>query len=104
MRTAKTDSGLYIPSAKIREVNLAWCAAVRGAGSPILTTTDGLSEAVVWFLGAEGDNRLHAFKGDGGEPLFTSEAMAGLHRFQSPIAAGGRLYVGADERIYAFAF
>jgi hypothetical protein len=86
----------------------AWCAAARGAGSPIITTTDGHADPVVWFLGAEGDNRLHAFRGDTGEPLLsagaTDEAMAGLRHFQSPIAAAGRLYVGADERIYAFAF
>jgi len=30
--------------------------------------------------------------------------MAGLRHFQTLIAAGGRLYVGADERIYAFSF
>ena len=86
----------------------AWCGAVRGAGSPIVTTTDGHSEPIVWIVGAEGDNRLHAFKGDTGESLFTgrnpSKAMTGLHHFQSLIAAGERLYVGADDKIYAFAF
>jgi hypothetical protein len=30
--------------------------------------------------------------------------MSGLHHFQTLIAAGGRLYVGADDRIYAFGF
>jgi outer membrane protein assembly factor BamB len=86
----------------------AWCGAVRGAGSPIVTTTDGHSEPIVWIVGAEGDNRLHAFKGDTGEPLFTAGsptgAMTGLHHFQSLIAADERLYVGADNKIYAFAF
>jgi hypothetical protein len=86
----------------------AWCAAVRGAGSPIVTTTDGHSEPIVWMVGAEGDNRLHGFRGDTGEPVFAgggpNEAMAGLHHFQSLIATDRRLYVGADDRIYAFAF
>jgi outer membrane protein assembly factor BamB len=86
----------------------AWCATVRGAGSPIVTTTDGHSEPIVWILGAEGDNRLHGFKGETGEPVFAgggpNEAMAGLHHFQSLIATDQRLYVGADDRIYAFAF
>jgi len=85
-----------------------WCGAMRGTGSPIVTTTDGHSEPIVWMVGAEGDNRLHAFKGDTGEPLFAgggpNEAMAGLHRFQSLIATDERLYVGADNKIYAFAF
>lgn len=89
-------------------LSTAWCGAVRGAGSPIVTTTDGHSEPIVWMVGAEGDNRLHAFKGDTGEPLFAvggpNEAIAGLHHFQSLIATEERLYVGADDRIYAFAF
>jgi hypothetical protein len=86
----------------------AWCADPRGAGSPIVTTTDGHSEPIVWMVGAEGDNLLHAFKGETGEPLFAGggpkEAMAGLHHFQTLIATDERLYVGADDRIYSFAF
>jgi hypothetical protein len=86
----------------------AWCAAVRGAGSPIVTTTDGSPEPIVWMVGAEGDNRLHAFKGDTGEPVSTGEggreAMTGLRHFQTLIATDDRLYIGADDRIYAFAF
>jgi hypothetical protein len=30
--------------------------------------------------------------------------MTGLHHFQSLIANKERLYVGADDKIYAFAF
>ncbi len=84
----------------------AWCAPLRGAGSPIVTTTDGHSNPIVWIVGAEGDNRLHGFRGDTGEPLFTgpSQAMLGLHHFQTLIATEQRIYVGADEGIYSFAF
>jgi hypothetical protein len=59
------------------------------------------------MVGAEGDNRLHGFKGDTGEPLIPASpgpAMVGLRHFQTLIAAKDRLYVGADGRIYAFAF
>ena len=86
----------------------AWCGAIRGAGAPIVTTTDGRSDPIVWIVGAEGDNRLHGFKGDSGEPLSTGsapqETMAGVRRFQTLIAAEDRLYVAADGRIYAFGF
>jgi hypothetical protein len=82
----------------------AWCGAVRGRGSAMVTTTDGHSAPIVWIPGAEGDNRLHGFKGDTGEELFASEALAGLRRFQTVIATHDRLYVGADGRVYAFAF
>jgi hypothetical protein len=75
------------------------------AGSPIVTTTDGRSDPIVLVVGAEGDNRLHAFRADDGEPLATPpETMRGLHHFQTLIAAEDRLYVAADGAIYAFAF
>lgn len=82
----------------------AWCGAFRGAGSPIVTTTDGRANAIVWVVGAEGDNELHGFRGDTGEPLVAGGAMAGLHRFQTLLATEDRLYVAADGRIYGFAF
>jgi outer membrane protein assembly factor BamB len=81
-----------------------WCGALSGRGSAIATTTDGHSNPIVWVLGAEGDNRLHAFRGDTGEPIFASEPLSGLRHFQSLIATQDHLYVGADERIYAFSF
>jgi len=86
-------------------IETSWCGAVDGAGSPIVTTTDGRSDPIVLIMGADGDNRLHAFKGDDGEPLATPpETMRGLHHFQTLIAAEDRLYVAADGTIYAFSF
>ena len=84
----------------------AWCAALRGGGSPIVTTTDGRSNPIVWIVGAEGDNQLHGFRGDTGEVLLTapSQAMTGLRHFQTLIATQDRLYVAADGTVYAFAF
>ena len=37
----------------------------------------------------------------GGGP---GDRMSGLHHFQDLLPAGGRLYVGADDRLYAFSF
>ncbi|MBV9815371.1 MAG: PQQ-binding-like beta-propeller repeat protein [Alphaproteobacteria bacterium] len=89
-------------------IETAWCGAFKGEGSPVVTTTDGRSYPIVWILGAEGDGRLHGYRGDTGEPLFTGDApgdvMTGLRHFQTLLAAGGRLYVGADGRLYAFSF
>ena len=52
--------------------------------------------------------RLHGYRGDTGEPLFSGgwpgDAMTGLRHFQGLLAASYRLYVGADGRIYAFGF
>jgi hypothetical protein len=86
-------------------IETAWCSSVARAGSPIITTTDGHSDPIVFVVGAEGDDRLHAFRADNGEPLATpAETMRGLHHFQTLIAADDRLYVAADGTIYAFAF
>src|SRR5262249_31433077 len=79
----------------------AWCGAVSGAGSPIVTTTDGTANPIVWMLGAEGDNRLYGFRGDTGERLFVSPPLAGLRHFQTLIAADDRLFCWADSRPYA---
>jgi outer membrane protein assembly factor BamB len=95
---------LRITGGETPSINTAWCGAVAGRGSPIVTTTDGHSDPVVWMLGAEGDNRLHAFRGETGEKVFTSEPLSGLRHFQTLIATQDRLYVGADGRVYAFAF
>jgi hypothetical protein len=70
----------------------------------MVTTTDGRTNPIVWIAGAEGDNRLHGFKGDSGEELFTSEPLNGLRRFQTPVATQNRLYLGADGRVFAFVF
>jgi outer membrane protein assembly factor BamB len=83
-------------------MDAAWCGALSGAGAPIVTTTDARDDPIVWILGAEGDNRLHGFRGDTGEALFTGPPLAGLRHFQTLIAADGRLFVGADGRLYAF--
>jgi len=84
----------------------AWCATQNGAGAPIATATDGRANAIVWSVGAEGDNRLRGFDGDTGQVLFAGggpmEAMGNVRRFQTPIVAKGRIFVAADDRIYAF--
>ena len=87
-------------------IGTSWCGVLQGAGSPIVTTTDGRSNPVVWLVGAEGDNQLHGFRGDTGEPLFggAADVLPGLHHFQSLIATEDRLYVGADRHVYAFDF
>jgi hypothetical protein len=70
-----------------------------------VTTTDGGSDPIVFIVGAEGDDELHAFNGETGEPLAVAPVrMLGLHHFQTLIATADRLYVAADGTVYAFAF
>jgi hypothetical protein len=96
--------GLEIVGAPAPAIHFAWCASVSGNGSPIVTTTDGASNPIVWALGAGGDNELHAFDGLTGAPIVTSAVLSGLHRFQTLIATENHLYVAADGMVYAFSF
>ena len=85
-------------------LSFAWCA-VAGAGSPIATTSDGRSDAIVWQLGVQDDNRLHAFDGDTGAVIHfpgSSVTIPNMRRANAPIVAKGRIYVPADGQIVAF--
>lgn len=73
------------------------------ATPPIVTTTDGVHDPVVWMLGAEGDNRLHDYQGDSGRQLFVSAPLSGLRHLQTLSATPGRLSVAVDNNVLAFA-
>ena len=83
-----------------------WTVSQGGRGSPFVTTTDGTNNAIVWGIGSESDQRLHGFNGDTGATVFSggggNELMAGTRRFNTAIAARGRIYVANDSKVYAF--
>jgi hypothetical protein len=83
-----------------------WTVSENGRGSPFVTSTDGTNNVIVWGIGSESDQRLHGFDGDTGTNIFTgggaSELMAGTRRFNTGIAARGRIYVANDNKVYAF--
>lgn len=87
-------------------LTVAWCANNHGRGSPIVTSPTGSTEPVVWTIGAEGTNRLYAYKGETGELLFDGgggeELMTFVRRFSTPIAVNGRILVAGDDQLYAF--
>lgn len=87
-------------------ISTAWCGPLDGHGAPIVTTTDGASDPIVWVVGAEGDDRLHGYRGDNGAPIFTGgsarDRIANVRRFSTILAADGRLFVAGDERVHAF--
>jgi outer membrane protein assembly factor BamB len=87
-------------------IDTAWCGAIASySGSPIVTTTDGHSNPIVFALGAAGDRRLYAFRGDTGELIAAPrDRMIGTTKFQTLIAADGRLYFTAGGKVYAFTF
>jgi hypothetical protein len=84
----------------------AWCAISGGHGSPIATTTDGASNALVWDVSAEGSNRLFAFDGDTGAVVFAGggapEQLGTVYHWTSAVVAKGRFIVGGAGAVYAF--
>jgi hypothetical protein len=89
-------------------ITSAWCENAGGGygGSPFVTSTDGTNNVIVWGIGSEGDQRLHAFDGDTGASIFTgggdNELMANTRRWNTAIVARGRIYVANDNKVYAF--
>src|SRR5213592_4902398 len=89
-------------------ITFAWSQAQNGRGSPWVTTTDGTSNMIVWYAAttASGDQRLHAYDGDTGAIIYagggTNELMTGTRQWNTGMVARGRIYFGADNRIYAF--
>jgi PQQ enzyme repeat len=90
----------------------AWCASFNGSGAPIVTTTDGKANPIVWVVGAgappqpQGDGKLYGFRGTDGTLLAAvAGAAAGqIQGYQTILFANGRFYVAANGAVYAFAY
>ena len=84
----------------------AWSVSQSGQGSPWVTTTDGTNNAIVWVVGAQGDQRLHGYNGDTGAVIYAgggaNELMTGTRKWNSGIVARGRIYIANDNKVYAF--
>ncbi len=91
-----------ITAASPPAMSVAWCANSGGRGSPMVTTSDGTSDAIVWIVGAESDNTLHGYDGDTGQSVVSVAGFTSVRRFVTPIYAKGRIFVAADDAVYAF--
>ncbi len=80
-----------------------WCAPYRGRASPVITTTDGYTDPIVWLPGADADRKLHAYDGRTGAPLYESAPMEDkIAPFSTVLVADGRIYLAARGRVAAF--
>ena len=82
---------------------IVWCATVGGDDdirrrSSISTTTDGHSNALVWFMNG---SKLNAFDGETGAVVFAGGAddCGGIRRHTSPIAVNGRIIAAGDGHL-----
>jgi len=86
----------------------AWNVSQNGEGSPWVTTTNGLDNAVVWAANSgSGDQRLRGFNGDTGAVVYNgggpNELMNGTSKWNTGIVARGRMYFPGTNKVYAFA-
>jgi len=89
-------------------ITSGWSVSQNGCGSPFVTSTDGTNNLIVWVVGTGGDQRLHGYDGDTDAVVYAgggaNELMTGTHSYSTTgIAARGRIYIGADNKVYAFA-
>jgi hypothetical protein len=70
-----------------------------GAPGLISTTTDGASDALVWYM--DGGNQLVAVDGATGAAVFRDAAAScgAVRKWTSPIAVKGRIVVAADGKL-----
>jgi hypothetical protein len=84
----------------------AWSAGQTGRGSPWVTTTGRSNDVIVWVAGVAGDQRLHGYDGETGTVIYAgggvNELMSGTRQWNSGMVARGRIYFGADNKVYAF--
>ena len=103
--------GSQIKAYKITQANPpaivpAWNVSQSGEGSPWVTTTDGTNNAIVWVVGAQGDQRLHGYDGDTGAVIYAgggaNELMTGTRKWNSGMVTRGSIYVANDNKVYKF--
>ena len=88
-------------------IGTAWCAGLNGGGDPVVTTSNGSDNRIVWAVGAEGDNRLHGYAAQNGAAVYNggtgNDQMQNVRHMSTILVAQGRFYIASDNRIYAFA-
>jgi hypothetical protein len=88
--------------AQPQKMAMAWCGNGGGRGDPIITSSDGNADAIVWVAGAEGDAKLHAFDLVSGQSLFVGGSIPGVrHLSTTLLAAHGRIFAAGDGQVFA---
>jgi hypothetical protein len=107
--SSTTISAFRITATNPPAIVNAWSATQPGRAAPFATSTDGTNDVIVWVVGADvgGDQRLHGFDGDTGNVVYAGggphELLSGSRRFNTGIAARGRIYLANDHKVYSFA-
>ena len=94
--------------AAAQKMTPVWCANSNGVGSPSITTSDGTADPMVWVFAADqgANGKLYSWDLVTGKAVFTggaaTDTASNVHRFTTPIAVHGRIFVGGDNQLYAY--
>jgi hypothetical protein len=77
---------------------VAWCASLATQTTgPIATSTDGQNNVVVWYMSG---GTLKGVDGDTGAAVYSSSnTCSGVQQWTAPIAANGKIVVGATGHL-----
>jgi outer membrane protein assembly factor BamB len=98
-------TGLKIGAGSPPTISVAWCGGPSSQGSVAVSVTDSSgANPLVWIVGS--NNKLTALDGLTGQTVFnggaTADTMSAVQKFVPPIIANGRVFVGANNQLYAF--
>lgn len=87
-------------SASPLAASVVWCASNASSTNPIATTTDGTSDAIVWYSSG---GKLMGVDGDTGATVYSStNSCSGVPQWSSPIAVKGRIVVAGTGHLCAW--
>ena len=86
-------------------VTVAWCGGPTTQDSPAVSMSNAQGQdALIWIVGT--DNKLHGLDGSTGASVYAggsgTDTMSAVQKFQTPIVANGRVFVAANNQLYAF--
>ncbi|HEX3698314.1 MAG TPA: hypothetical protein VH374_23280 [Polyangia bacterium] len=100
------------------KVTQNWCTTIGGpsqndqgtvknrSGSPLVTTTDGKANPIVWVAGSMSQtasgttaNLLYGVDGETGAVLYKGGNCTGIRQWTTPIAVKGHIVVGGDGKL-----
>ena len=96
---------LKAPQARAAALDVAWCSpSMRDPGAPSVSGMEA-DGGVVWVLDTGDDAGCYALDARTGAPVYRSGGADTVGRAQptvTPAVVGGRVFVGAGDRIEAF--
>ena len=101
MPSGRVVMSVLIPPGAPPAPRVEWCAPLSGeTTAPVVTTTDGTNEAVVWYTN---NGALTGVDGATGAVLYKStDSCSGIVRWTSPIVGRGRIVAGGAGHLCAW--